>query len=478
VVLAIAASAFSLLQSLVSPVLPLLQRELHTDQSTVTWVLTAYLLAASVATPIIGRVGDAVGKARVMVCVLLVLSLGSVVAALATNILVMICARLLQGVGGGVIPLSFGIIRDECPRERVPDAVGVIAALLAVGGGLGLVLAGPIVNTLGYHWLFWIPAVVVGLTALVTWLVVPPSPARSTGGMSASGAVLLSVWLVLLLVGTTEAPSWGWTSPLTLGEFAAAMAVAGLWVVAERRARHPMVDMRMLGIRSVWTTNLVAFMFGVGLYSMFACLPAFLQTPPEVAGYGFGASVTESGVLVLPMSLAMFVLGSASGSLSTRFGAQPVLVFGAALSITPMILLALAHDRMWQVAVAMALLGGGFGLAFAAMSNLVVDAVPSHQTGVASGMNANIRTIGGSLGSAGVGSFVSARLLPGGYPAEASYTTVFAGLAVVMLLATLAGLLIPSRRVGRDPHQMEQAAMQHPAAAIVAGAPIVGDDPV
>ena len=150
VVLAVGRPAFSLLQSLVSPVLPLLQTNLHTTQNTVTWVLTAYLLSASVFTPILGRVGDMVGKEKVLVAVLAVLALGSILAALATSIGVMIIARAIQGVGGGVIPLSFGIIRDEFPREKVAGAVGIIAALLAVGGGVGLVLAGPIVNALDY----------------------------------------------------------------------------------------------------------------------------------------------------------------------------------------------------------------------------------------------------------------------------------------------------------------------------------------
>ncbi|MCW2658167.1 MAG: transporter [Jatrophihabitans sp.] len=168
VVLAVGTSAYSLLQSLVSPVLPLLQTDLHTDQATITWVLTAYLLSASVFTPIIGRVGDMVGKGRVLVAVLAVLAVGSALAAVSTSIGLMIVARAIQGVGGGVIPLAFGIIRDEFPREKVPGAVGTVAALLAVGGGAGLVLAGPIVNALDYHWLFWIPGIMVAGTAVAT----------------------------------------------------------------------------------------------------------------------------------------------------------------------------------------------------------------------------------------------------------------------------------------------------------------------
>ncbi len=154
VVLAIGAAAYALLQSLVSPLLPLLQTDLHTSQNTVTWVLTAYLLSASIFTPIIGRIGDKVGKERMLVVALVALSVGSLIAALATSIGPMIAGRVIQGVGGGVLPLSFGIIRDEFPAKKVPNAVGAVASLASVGAGLGLVLAGPIVSALNYHWLF------------------------------------------------------------------------------------------------------------------------------------------------------------------------------------------------------------------------------------------------------------------------------------------------------------------------------------
>ena len=140
-----------------------------------------------------------------------------------------------------------------------------------------------------------------------------------------------------------------------------------------------------------------ALLFGMGMYSMFAFLPQFLQTPDEVTGYGFGASVTESGLLLLPQTVATFVAGLASGRLAARFGSKAMLVAGATLTRWhPGDLV--AHDQLWQVLIESTVLGLAFGLAFAAMSNLVVDAVPQTQTGVASGMNANIRTVGGALG--------------------------------------------------------------------------------
>src|ERR1700743_1484727 len=144
-VLAAAVAAYALLQSLVIPVLPNIEAGLHTSQNTVTWVLTAYLLSASIFTPIMGRLGDMWGKERMLVAALVALTLGSGQAALTGSIVVMIVSRVIQGIGGGVLPLSFGIIREEFPVEKVAGAVGIIAALAAAGGGIGPGLAGPIV---------------------------------------------------------------------------------------------------------------------------------------------------------------------------------------------------------------------------------------------------------------------------------------------------------------------------------------------
>jgi MFS family permease len=247
------------------------------------------------------------------------------------------------------------------------------------------------------------------------------------------------------------------------------------WIWVEQHSSHPLIDLKMMRIPAVWTTNLVALLFGMGLYAIFAFLPEFLQTPSS-AGYGFGASITESGLIVLPMSVSMFIFGSWSGRLSTRLGAKAVLVAGSVASIPAFAIMAFAHHQIWQLMIAMVLLGAGFGLAFSAMSNIIVDAVPSQQTGVASGMNANIRTIGGSIGAAAMASIVTAGASPGRLPHESGYTAGFSMLAVAVTLASLAGLLIPNLNRIRDAHQREQAGMSHPELAIVAGGTLVGDE--
>jgi EmrB/QacA subfamily drug resistance transporter len=474
-VLTAAVGSYSLLQSLVIPVLPTIQRNLHTSQNTVTWVLTAYLLAASIFTPILGRVGDMFGKERMFVVALGALALGSLLAALADSVGVMIVARAIQGIGGGVLPLTFGIIRDEFPPERVAGVVGVIAGLTAAGGGLGIVLAGPIVDSLGYHWLFWLPLIVVTGAAVAAHLFIPESPVRTKGKISWAAAFLLSGWLVALLVAVSEAPSWGWTSSKVLGLIGGGIVLAILWVRVEIRSTHPLIDMHMMRLPVVWTSNLVALLIGVGIYAIFAFIPEFLQSPTST-GYGFGASITQSGIVMVPMTGAMFFFGIFSGRLSNRFGSKRVLIAGCLTSVVPFVLLVVAHHHEWEIAISVALIGAGFGLAFAAMSTLIVAGVPAEQTGVASGMNANIRTIGGAIGAAAMASIVTSGATHNGLPRVSGYVHGFEMLGVATVAASIAALLIPAARKGARSDPPGPADMLHAELAIVAGGTLLGDE--
>ena len=468
--------AFALLQSLVIPVLPTIQAALHTTQADVTWVLTAYLLSASISTPIVGRLGDMTGKKRMFVVALSALALGCLLAAVATSLPVMIVARVIQGVGGGVMPLAFGIVRDEFPEDKVPGAVSAIASMGAAGAGVGLVLAGPIVNALGHDWLFWFPLIVLVLAAVAAHFVVPESAGRTAGRINWLAALLLSGWLIALLLPVSQGPAWGWTSPLVLGLLAAAVLLAVAWVVVESRAAHPLIDMRMMRLRGVWTTNVVALLIGVAMYASFAFLSQFLQTPAST-GYGFGATVTESGLMVLPQTAASFVLGLFAGRLGEWFGSKRVLLVGLCITAVGYLVFSLVHAERWQIYLTVTVMGVGFGLAFATMSNLIVAAVPQDQTGVASGMNANIRTIGGSVGAAVMASVVTAHVDASGLPREAGYVNGFLMLTGALVLAAFAALLIPAVR--RDPvsHHEPEVPLRHPEAALVAGGTLVGDDP-
>lgn len=455
--LSLGGGAYALLQSLVVPALPVLQRDLHTTPTGVAWIFTAYLLAASVATPIAGRVGDMFGKKRTLLVVLAGVAAGTALAAVATTLPVMIAARTIQGLGGAVFPLAFGIIRDELPRERVAGGIALISGLLGVGAGLGIVLAGPILAHLDYHWLFWIPLVATGVAALATVLVVRESPVRAPGEVDWIGAALLSLWLVCLLVAISEAPTWGWLSVRTVGLLAAAAVVALAWVRLETRSALPLVDMRMMRLRGVWTTNLAGFLLGIGMYSSFVLIPQFVQTPAS-NGYGFGSSVTQAGLFLIPSTLTMMIASPVGGFLSGRVGSKVPLVLGSSITMLAFVLLVVAHSAHWHVYLASLLLGIGIGFAFSAMANLIVEAVRPDQTGVATGMNTVMRTIGGAIGAQVAASILAASLLPDGLPRERGYTLSFVIMAVALAAGLVASLAVP----GRQPHRVHAVTLVEP----------------
>jgi EmrB/QacA subfamily drug resistance transporter len=459
-VLSLSALAYVLLQSMVLPALPEFEHELRTSQSTVAWVLTAYLISASIATPVLGRLGDMIGKKRVLLVVLALLIVGSLIAALTSSLPVMLVARTIQGAGGAIFPLAFSIIRDEFPRERVAGAIGVLSALIGVGAGVAIVIAGPIVDNLSIHWLFWIPGAMTIIALVATVYLVPESPITAPGKINPAAVLTLSGWLIALLVAVSEGEDWGWTSVRVVGLLVLAIVLFAAWIATETHTDQPLVDVRMMRIPAVWWTNISATLFGFGMYSIFLVIPAFLQTPKSV-GYGFGASITRSGLALLPLSAAMLVAGVVTGRFSTRFGSKVPLVVGSVFSAAGMLLLAVAHGSEWEFYVTMALVGLGIGFAFSAMSNLVVEAVPAHQTGVATGMNANVRTIGGAIGSTIAASLISSTIIGTALPKERGYELSFIVLGAGLVLAGVAAAFIPSlgKRSATDGHEFDTMAV-------------------
>jgi MFS family permease len=384
------------------------------------------------------------GKERTLVAALVTLGAGTLICALAANIGVLIAGRTVQGAGGAIFPLAFGIIRDEFPRARVAQGIALISGILGIGGGLGIVLAGPISDALGYHWLFWLPLILVAGVTVATVLFVPESPIKSPGRINWSGAVLLSAWLVCVLVAISEGPTWGWTSARTLGLIAAGLALLAAWIVNEHRAAEPLVDMEMMRVRGVWTVNAAAFLVGAGMYSSFILIPEFTEAPRS-AGYGFHANVTQAGLFLLPSTVMMLLVSPLAGRLASRVGARLPLILGSAITGIAFVLLAVAHSESWQLYLAAAVLGAGIGFAFASLANLIVEAVSPQQTGVATGMNTVMRSLGGSVGAQIGASIIAGSVVANGLPTENSYTVAFVVSAVACGLAALASFAVPRR---------------------------------
>jgi EmrB/QacA subfamily drug resistance transporter len=454
-ILAIAGTAFALQQTMVFPALPTLQRELHTTTTWVTWVLTVFLLVASVATPLLGRLGDQYGKERLLVISLTVFLAGCIGSALAWNIWALIGFRGVAGAGGAVFPLSFGIIRDEFPREKVGLAIGLISAVFGVGGGFGIVFSGVIVDHASWRWLFVAGTLPVAASIVLVHRFVPESPIKAPARVDVPGAVLLSAGLVCLLLGLTEGENWGWTSARILVLAAAALLALLAWGMVELRIPDPMVDMRMLAQRQVLFTNLTALVAGFAMFGTFVLIPNFVETPrnlpAKLAGivdYGFGASATKAGLYLLPTSIMLLFAGPVAGLLGRRAGAKWPLAAGLLLVAAAAGFISYWHDRPWEILAAMPALGVGVGFAFAAMATLVTEAVRPTETGVATGMNTVMRTVGGVVGGQVGAALLSAHPIAGTtVPSVVGFEVAFAASAVAALVGSVVAVLVtPPRR--------------------------------
>ena len=446
--LALGCIAFSMLQSLVAPALPAIRAHFDASSTATTWVMSAYLLSAGVATPIVGRLGDLYGKRRGLVLSLAALAAGSAMAAVVTSTEGLILARIIQGVGGAVYPLSFGIVRDTFPAHRTAHAISTISGLLAVGVGLGMVFAGPILEHLGFAWLFWIPFGAVLVAAAAAMRFVPRSARSARGGVNLTGALFMSAFLLCILAATSQGPHWGWGSPAVISLYLASLLSMGAWMRSESRARYPLVDMKMMRIRAVFTANVATLLLGAAMFCAFLVIPQFLANPGS-SGFGFSASVSEAGFVLLPLTVMMVLASPLSSSLGRRAGTHVPLAVGASAVTSSFVFLVFAHGDIWEFFAASTVLGAGIGLAFAAMANLVIEAVPPHQTGVAAGMNTVTRIVGGALGAQAAGSIIVSSLAPGGAATERGYQIAFAFAAVCAAGATAGALAVPDRRSAR-----------------------------
>lgn len=444
-ILGLAALSFALAQTTLVPALAELMVQFETDASGIAWVLTGYLIAAAVFTPVFGRLGDMFGKRRLLVIALFIFAAGSVVSALGDSVTAIVAGRILQGVGGGIFPLCFGIIRDEFPAERVSASIGLISATAGIGGGLGLITGGLIVDHASYHWIFWLGAVMAALAALAALLWVPESPNRSPARVDIRGAVVLAVGLSIPMYAISEANDWGWASAKLIGLVALGLLITGFWFWLQRRTAEPLADVKLLSRPAVAMTNLATMMIGFGMFASFILIPQLVEAP-ENTGYGLGFSATQAGLVMLPGAMVMLFAGPLSGQLGARFGNKLPLALGGLISGLGLVGLALDHGSVLSIVLWNLLSSVGVGLAFAAMPNLIMEAVPIERTGEATGFNALIRSVGSSLGSQVTSSIlVGSIVLATGFPTSEGFRLAFLVGAGASILAGVIATLIPAR---------------------------------
>ncbi|MFI6565298.1 MFS transporter [Streptomyces sp. NPDC050534] len=449
-VLAFGGIVVSLMQTLVIPIVPELPKLLNAPASDTAWAVTATLLAAAVAVPMMGRLGDMYGKRRMLLASLVLLIAGSVTAAFSDSLAPMIVGRALQGTASGVIPLGISIMRDELPAERLGSATALMSASLGVGGALGLPAAALIADNFDWHVLFWSSAAMGFVALLLVLFVVPESKVRTGGRFDVVGGLGMAAGLLCLLLPISKGGDWGWDSGTTLGLFGSCAVILLLWGWYELRTDQPLVDLRTTARRQVLVTNLASIALGFGMFAMSLVLPQLLQLP-EATGYGLGKSLLTAGLVMAPSGLVMMAVAPVSAALSKAKGPKASLMLGSLIVAAGYGLNIVLMSEVWQFVLVSCVIGSGIGFTYGAMPALIMGAVPPSQSGAANSLNTLMRSIGTSTASAVAGVILSQMTIDFGgvaLPSEDGFKTVLAVGGGAALLAFVVASFIPRHGTG------------------------------
>ncbi|MCX5337028.1 MULTISPECIES: MFS transporter [unclassified Streptomyces] len=445
-VLAFGGILMAVMQTVVVPLLPDLPRLTGASPGAVSWMVTATLLAGAVLTPVLGRAGDMYGKRRVLMAALGLMTVGSVLCALSSDIRVLIAARALSGAASAVVPLSISILRDELPPERRGNAVALMSSTVGIGAALGLPLAAVIVQYANWHAMFWVTAGLGAVGVTSVWWAVRESPVREPGRFDVPGTLGLAAGLVSLLLGVSQGGQWGWGSARILGLFGAAVVVLALWWWQQLRTERPLVDLRLVSKPRVGLSHVAALLTGFAFYAN-SLVTAQLVQAPRATGYGLGLSIVQTGLVLLPGGFIMLLFSPVSARISASRGPRVTLALGAlVIAAGYAVRIADSHD-LWMIMVGAAVVGTGTTLAYSALPTLILHAVPAGQTASANGVNVLMRTIGQAVSSAAVAAvLVRHTSLVGGVPVPAldGYLLAFGVAGAVALAACATALCIPA----------------------------------
>lgn len=396
--LAFASTIAALMQTLVLPLLPQFPGWFGASIADSQWIATSTMLTGAIAGPLFGWLGDRIGMRRMLLVALGFLVVGSVISALAPTLAIMLCGRVLQGFSAGVTALALAMARTTIVPEKLPWAVGVVSGTMGVGTGLGVPLAGVILEWFPWQMVFWITAG-CGVVAIVLVATIVPAGARGVPAtFDLLGAIGLSAILVLILLPLSMITSWGIGSPLTIGLLAAGVAVAVWWGFRELRVVAPFVDLRLAVSRTVLSSHLVALFMGIGFFLSFTSTVYLVQSATG-DGAGLAGSVLLTGIVQTPASIASIIAPIVAAIVVRRSSARQAVIAGALVATLAFGARMVILDNPVAIALTAMLVSGAASFTFTALPLALMNAVPVGATGSANGLNVMMRQIGAASAS-------------------------------------------------------------------------------
>jgi len=430
----------AVVSSLGTPLIPTIAGTYHVTLSTAQWMLTAALLTGALATPVMGKLADGPSQRRVIIVTLFIVFIGCLLAAVSETFVLLVVGRALQGVGLGLLPVNMAVARRNLEPEKAARAIATLSITTAIGVGLGYPLTGLIAEVWSFHAAYWFGVIVVACALVIAAGVLPSAIDAPSFPFDFLGAALLSMSVVGISVVLSEGDRWGWTSGRSLAIVAASLILLAAWIPHELRNSDPLVELRHLGVRSVLAADTAGFLISVAMYLFLPIIVVFVQIP-AVSGYGFGASIVVSGLVLVPLSCTTFLASRFLTVYERRFGSRSMIPLGSLVFAGAAIFFAVEHSALWEAFVTTAIAGIGLGFTFAAMPGFIIRSVPRRETGSATGFYQVLRNIGLSVGSAfGVAVLSSYTRAGQSLPTESGYRAVLSISAGLCVATAVLGL--------------------------------------
>ncbi|MFC6155952.1 MFS transporter [Kribbella jiaozuonensis] len=402
------------------------------------WTLTIALLAGAVATPVFGRLGAGPRRRTVVLGMLAAMVVGSVLTVLPLPLpfAFLLAGRALQGSGLGLVVLMMAVARDHLDEQRAARTIALLSVASTAGIGIGYPLSGFLTDVAGVRAAYGLGLVITAAALVAAFFALPEAPSRPSTRLDLRGAILLAIALPALLLVIGDTNLWRHHAATAIAILAAAILLLTGWTFLEAHTENPLVDVRLLRHPAVAAANLVMLTGGVGMYLLFSLITRYVQTPAS-AGYGFGLNTFEAGLVLVPFSILGFVAGRLVPGWRDRLGARWLLAASTAVVLAAFVLFAVARSHLVEPILAISILGFGVGAFSAAMPAVILAVTPKSETASAMSVNAVVRSVGFSTGSA-LGGLILAAHTTGVFPSESGY----AAAAWIGAAATAATLVI------------------------------------
>ena len=444
VLFAVLAASVMYIEIMLTPALRPIETQFNVTTGEVSLILALYTVFGTAINPIVGKLGDIYGKKKVLMVVLVAYSIMVTMTSFAPTFNLVLISRTFQGIGLGIFPLAFSLVREQFPRDQVPKAQGLISAMFGAGLALGLPLGAFVTQQYSWETNYHLATpIVIALTILIFFTVKESIYRNPNAKMDYLGSGILGAALAMVVLGLSEGSNWGWTSAPVLGLVIVGAFLFVPLVVLERRIVGPVLDFVQLKIRNVLISNVIGIITGLAMLLAFQSIIFQLEDPLPM-GYGF--DVFTAGLYLLPLAIVMLILAYPIGILISKVGVKPFLVSGSIIGAAGFLLISTATSAI-QIAEYLSVAAVGISLLMVSMQNLLVLTVEPAQMGLQTSMNTVFRNIGQSLGAPIAGSILSTFAISetfGGQifslPTQAAFQYTYYIAAIVFILGLVATL--------------------------------------